>query len=118
METLFGYDYFAILYTFLLAASLVDESVSKVLRAKWLMALGGIAYCVYLVHLTVFGFASFLAKGPIVALIALALTILVAAVSWKLFEKPFVRLGHRASYSGNCELPTQEAPAMLSASAD
>jgi peptidoglycan/LPS O-acetylase OafA/YrhL len=108
LEMFLGFDCFALLYTLLLLASLVDEKLAKALQAKWLMGLGGIAYCVYLIQYPVFAITAYALRrhadsGLLAALIALPLTIAIAKISWKYFEKPFVHLGHRSSYSARRE---------------
>ena len=55
LTMLIGYDCIGLLYACILVLSLVDEGLVKVLQAKWLMALGAISYCVYLIHPLVFG---------------------------------------------------------------
>ena len=105
---LVGYDCLALLFSCVLVASLVDERLTRILQAKWLMSLGGIAYGVYLIHVLVFNRVFVLTKSHnplIVEILSLVLTILIAKISWKWFEKPFVRLGHRVSYSGKREAP-------------
>lgn len=103
LTMLVGYDCLALLYVCILVASLVDEGLAGVLRAKWLMGLGGIAYGVYLIHQLVFGAVFALLRGypnsgPISTVIALVLTIVLANISWEWFEKPFVRFGQRERY--------------------
>lgn len=104
----FVYDCLALLFSCVLVASLIDERLTRILRAKWLMSLGGIAYGVYLIHVLVFNRVFVLTKSHnplIVEVLSLVLTILIAKISWRWFEKPFVRLGHRVSYAGKCEVP-------------
>lgn len=82
------------------------DRLARALQAKWLMALGTIAYGLYLIHYPVFLLAVYamrtahVGSGLVVVIVALPLTVLIAEISWKWFEKPFVRLGHRAQYSG------------------
>jgi peptidoglycan/LPS O-acetylase OafA/YrhL len=108
-ELLVGLNAFPIYYALLLVASLADEGISRILRVRWLMRLGGIAYCAYLIHYPILGMmfrvlrVRTVASGLLAASLALTLTILVAMISWKWFERPFIRLGHRASYSGSRE---------------
>ena len=106
--TLIGYDCLALLFSCVLVASLVDEGLARILRAKWLMGLGGISYCVYLIHCLVFDRVRvFTGQYPhavvTTEIAALMLTILIAKISWSWFEKPFINLGHRANYSGKGE---------------
>ena len=98
-----GYDCLGLLYVCVLVASMAEERFARILRTKWLMGLGTIAYCVYLIHTLIFGLVFGLVKdhrnsGAIAAIGALFLTIVVAKMSWDWFEKPFVKLGHREGY--------------------
>ncbi len=100
---LIGYDCIGLLYACILALSLVDEWLARVLQAKWLMALGAISYCLYLIHPIVFEMVFAPLKdqhngGAIAASLALVLTIAIAKLSWEYFEKPLVGFGHRARY--------------------
>lgn len=100
---LIGYDCIGLLYACILALSLVDDGLAGVLQAKWLMALGAISYCVYLIHPIVFEMVFAPLKdqrngGAIAAILALVLTIVIAKSSWNYFEKPLVGFGHRERY--------------------
>jgi peptidoglycan/LPS O-acetylase OafA/YrhL len=103
---LVGYECFALLYVCILVLSLVDSRLSEVLQIKWLMSLGSVAYFVYLFHPTVFALVFMVLRrlpngGLITAIVAVAVTVVLARGSWEWFEKPLVKLGHRTSYS-NC----------------
>lgn len=103
LTMLIGYDCLGLLYTCVLVLSMVDEGLARALQTKWLMGLGIIAYCVYLIHPLVFGLILALLKdqpnaGAISAIIGLAMTIVVAKISWAWFEKPMVKYGHRKAY--------------------
>lgn len=103
---LIGFDCLAVLYSLVLIATLVDQAFAKILRTKWLIGLGGIAYSVYLLHVLIFGRVfAVTSHYPHVVIttevVALAVTIAIAKLSWKYFEKPFILLGHRAHYSGH-----------------
>jgi peptidoglycan/LPS O-acetylase OafA/YrhL len=103
LTMLLGYDCIGLLFAFVLALSLIDEGLASVLQAKWLMALGGISYCVYLFHLLFFGLAFLVFKGhpnggAISVVAGLVMTIVVAKMSWAWFEKPLIRYGHKESY--------------------
>jgi len=105
-----GYSVLGIFYTcfLLLVMSQSDGPVARVVRARWLRYLGGISYCVYVVHLAMDEFASEIllgtrpriydAKGIAVSVLALGITWAVAASSWKYFERPLIRRGHRYAY--------------------
>ncbi len=107
---LVGFDCLGLLFSAILVASLVDEGFARFLRVKWLMGLGTISYGVYVIHQLVFGIADLLLKDrtsswEITAILALALTIGIAKLSWEFFEKPLVEFGHRERY----EAPVPEA---------
>ena len=105
-----GLSCLAVFYSSILLAAVCRTSkvLQRVLCTSWLMRLGTVAYCTYLVHMVLIeaarGFlqnhfalspAGIWAIGGIVgALCAIG----VASLSWKWFEKPLVHWGHRFSY--------------------
>jgi len=105
-----GYTWLALFYAGLLLYSVVrpDSLVSRGLRFQWLGWLGGIAYGTYLLHQFIQGmlFGYFWGHEPritsgytfLTALVALTLTLVIARLSWRFFENPLIRLGHRSSY--------------------
>jgi peptidoglycan/LPS O-acetylase OafA/YrhL len=105
-----GYTLIALFFLcVLLYGLLIPESwLSRCLRWKWLRSLGIIAYGTYLFHDLVLGtfFALFRSSPPRIASLgdllltisALVVTILACSLSWRFFEKPLVRLGHRWGY--------------------
>jgi peptidoglycan/LPS O-acetylase OafA/YrhL len=100
---LVGFDCLGLFYTAVLILALVDDVVARILRTKWLISLGTISYCVYLIHQLVFAGTYLLLKGranswAITAIPALVFTILIARLSWEYFEKPLVGFGHREGY--------------------
>src|SRR6266853_2380263 len=107
----FGYTWLALFYVSVLLYSLTrpESRVSRALRFKWLGWLGGIAYGTYLLHQIIRGFLFryFWGHYPevtdaltfLTALAALALTLVAARLSWRYFESPLIRLGHRSSYT-------------------
>jgi len=88
------------LYALLYRGSLL----SYCLRWSWLRGLGAISYGAYLFHEFFLGMTY--GRTPWVrswhdfglSVIALVLTISFCRLSWVYFEKPLVRIGHRASY--------------------
>jgi peptidoglycan/LPS O-acetylase OafA/YrhL len=105
-----GYSWLAAFYACLLL-TVISQSNSKlasVMRWNWLRRLGTISYCLYLIHATIhyLGHEMLLgappeiydAKGIGVTLLTLAVSIGIAALSWRYFEKPLVHRGHRYSY--------------------
>jgi len=105
-----GLSWLALFYFGLLLMALVysDGWLGRILRTSWLKALGTISYGVYLLHIPVLGltFAIFRGKRPWaetpadrgLVLLALAATIAIASVSWTLFEKPLLKIGHSVKY--------------------
>ena len=77
---------------------------------RWgpLRALGIVSYTTYLLHLPVLRIVHFTARGDFpsvgdgtaqaVTILALALTLALAALSWRVFEGPILRRGHRVPY--------------------
>jgi peptidoglycan/LPS O-acetylase OafA/YrhL len=99
---LFGYSLLALLYVTVLVLAVTvreDELVGRLLRSRPLRSTGVLAYGLYLMHLPVVGLTS-LVVGPqsLVGAVALVATFLLAWLSWKYFEEPFVRRGHRHQY--------------------
>jgi peptidoglycan/LPS O-acetylase OafA/YrhL len=97
----------AVMYAALLmlAVFVPASPFGRMARWAWLRALGMIAYGTYLIHETVAGLVFGVARGhwPYVERLselwlnvaALAITIALAAASWRWFEKPIVRFGRR-----------------------
>jgi peptidoglycan/LPS O-acetylase OafA/YrhL len=104
--SVWGYSFVALFYGSLLCAVL--DRRPRVLRWGWLSGLGIIAYATYLFHQTLQGllYWKLFAINPILrvatvtaAVIALCLTLLLARISWKYFERPLISRGHRSGYS-------------------
>ena len=82
-----------------------QSAFGRMSRWGWLRRLGFIAYGTYLIHEGVLGFVFGLSLGRwprilagrdvLVNLPALAITICLAVVSWRWFEKPIVTFGRR-----------------------
>jgi peptidoglycan/LPS O-acetylase OafA/YrhL len=105
-----GFTWLALFYLVVLLYAITDSGswLSRSLRVWWLMWLGSIAYGAYLFHGLVFvACAIFIFdwRGPILRvqdlgapLLALVGTLVLCRVSWRYFEKPLVRMGHRTDY--------------------
>jgi len=105
-----GYSWLAFFYALLLVYALTRPSgaVSRVLRTGWLRWLGSIAYGVYLLHQSVQGFLFALIwnsapqitgfRTLFTSVLSVAVTLAIARLSWRFFEAPLVKLGHRSRY--------------------
>ena len=105
-----GYTWLAGLYLCFILYGLTQKQslVNKLLNVAWLRWLGIIAYGVYLFHLFILVFVSHpFWPNPLsirrfsdlwVAFPCLIVTLLFCRISWLYFEKPLVKVGHRASY--------------------
>lgn len=108
--TTFGLSWIALFYTCILLLVVSDSqgAVRNALCKQWLMGLGTLAYCIYLVHvpllhagrhlLAVAFDASATASWFLGGIAGIVATLIVAAVSWRYFEKPLLRMGHRYVY--------------------
>lgn len=105
-----GYTWLALFYVTLLVLALSQPAglVARCARMPWLRGLGTISYCVYLIHFSFNELAHEILlharpsisslQGLGVTLLAAALTLVVAKLSWRYYEKPLVRRGRRYSY--------------------
>lgn len=104
--TTFGYSWLALFYTGCLLIAVSASARSEVLCNSWLMNLGTVAYCSYLIHLPMIQASRRLLElrlSPEKAwlpggLLGVTVTLIIAALSWRYFEKPLLRRGHRYSY--------------------
>jgi peptidoglycan/LPS O-acetylase OafA/YrhL len=107
----FGYSWISLFYAFLLLMVVTSQTgpFAFVMRMPLLRRLGIISYCIYLIHLAINNFAHELVFGKsgtalnhlsdgIVTLAAFALTLGLAALSWKFLEKPVINWGHSFLY--------------------
>jgi peptidoglycan/LPS O-acetylase OafA/YrhL len=105
-----GYSWIALFYTLCLLIAVTETGglVHRVLTTRGLTQLGVLAYCTYLLHLPLmeasrrvlgirFAYAS---EGTqfLGGLIGIALTLVIAKISWAFFEKPLLRRGHAYKY--------------------
>lgn len=105
-----GYSWLSCFYVcaLLIAVSQPNNPLSRVLRFSALRWVGSIAYGSYLLHQAMNGICHGLIfdappsvadfSGFLVTLLAVTLTLLLANLSWRYFEKPFVEFGHHYSY--------------------
>jgi peptidoglycan/LPS O-acetylase OafA/YrhL len=98
---------FAMLLILVLTA-LENSWLLKVLGNRAFVEFGKLSYCIYLTHLFflaiahwilgIDGKAEFGIEWLTEIVIGLTITLAVAALSWKFFEKPLVDFGHRFKY--------------------
>jgi peptidoglycan/LPS O-acetylase OafA/YrhL len=105
-----GYTWIALFFACLLVVTLTQQGswIARVMRTPMLRWLGTISYCVYILHyafnllmhrLILHGSPEiFDAQGVLVSVLALTLTIAVASLSWRYFERPLIERGHKYSY--------------------
>ncbi len=106
----YGRTLIGVFFVLLMIVLLIDRGsfLAGIFRIGALKELGKISYCVYIihegVHWTVFKivrhdiprFDSWPSIG--ITILALAVTIVIAEISWHFFEHPLIRRGHRYSY--------------------
>jgi len=108
--TTWGFSWLAVYYTCILLLAVLPGRgiVQGILTNKTLMWLGTVAYCSYLIHVAMmnalrhplkvhFGdypVAAWLTGG----ILGMLLTLSIAALSYKYFEKPLLRRGHQYTY--------------------
>jgi peptidoglycan/LPS O-acetylase OafA/YrhL len=106
---IWGYSWLALFYTgSLLIAVTSPRNARGLLCSSWLTNMGTIAYCSYLIHFPLIYAgrrlaAAYVHGSPnlswlVGGLIGIGATLSLAAISWKLFEKPLLRRGHLYSY--------------------
>ena len=105
-----GYSVLAFFYVSLLLLVLFQANsfVARCMRISLLRRLGGISYCVYIIHLTIneLGHRFLMHQEPdlshwqgiLITCAALVLSLAIASVSLKFFEQPLIRRGHRFMY--------------------
>jgi peptidoglycan/LPS O-acetylase OafA/YrhL len=108
--TTWGYSWVALFYTccLLITVSSTRGVLHSALCKPWLMRLGTLAYCTYLVHYPLIQTGRrlvyvLLPSHPEFAyvagaLVAVGITLVLATLSWKYFEKPLLRRGHKYQY--------------------
>jgi peptidoglycan/LPS O-acetylase OafA/YrhL len=103
-----GYTSFAVLYVSLLLIVLIRKQsfLARLARLRTLRYLGGVSYFVYLFHQSVSsGLRALLANAETtsaahlwISVLAFAVLLALAQLSWTWFEKPLIDRGHRYRY--------------------
>jgi peptidoglycan/LPS O-acetylase OafA/YrhL len=108
--TVWGYTCLDTFFAGLLMLALVAPGGiwATVCRWHFLIELGGISYCVYIIHTSVNEFVHFAFSSPLegistfrslaATLVAAGLIWLIAKISWRFVEHPMIRRGHRYKY--------------------
>lgn len=108
--TTWGFSWLAAFYTCILLLAILPQGgiVPRILRNRPLMHLGTLAYCGYLVHVAFMNALRHPLKAhfpeyPVAAwliggVLGMALTLVVAELSFHYFERPLLRRGHRYHY--------------------
>ena len=118
-----GYTFLAIAFTGLLGLALTSDGridlLGRVLSSGWLRYIGKVSYGIYLLHYPIFVlWARFLrtetfcqtdvARNLLAFAGQMALAIVVAAISWRLFEQPILRLKERFPSGSRMHWPEAE----------
>jgi peptidoglycan/LPS O-acetylase OafA/YrhL len=115
-----GYTWVSFFYVTLLVFVLThaESFVGAFFRIKALRWLGIRAYGNYLIHHVILGFVFALIWGQLPqingfymalgSLVCLAMTLLIANLSWRFFETPIIRLGHGMNY----QIQERQVPAI------
>lgn len=105
-----GFSTIAMFYATLLLAALCISNgpIAAVARWSWLRQIGAVSYCMYLIHLVVdVGCHAVILhappkisslRGAAVTLCAAFLTFVIAKISWTIFERPLLQIGHKFRY--------------------
>jgi peptidoglycan/LPS O-acetylase OafA/YrhL len=118
VEQTIGYTWLATFYAVCVLSVLMRPAdiLAKCMRTSWLRNIGGISYCIYVVHSAVLLVCHGVllrqlprvttVSGAAVTLLAAALTYLCARLSWRFFERPLLERGRRFRY----DVPREARP--------
>jgi peptidoglycan/LPS O-acetylase OafA/YrhL len=108
--TVWGYSCLDASFSGLLVLALITPGGiwAGICRSPFLIEIGGISYCMYIIHTAVNSICHFAFSSPLngistlrslaATVVAAGLTWLVAKLSWRYLESPMIRLGHRYKY--------------------
>jgi peptidoglycan/LPS O-acetylase OafA/YrhL len=106
-----GYSVLAFFYLSLLLLVLSQKNsvAARFMRSSVLTWIGGISYCLYIIHMTIneLGHRFLMHREPdlshwqgvLITCLAFVLSLTIAALSWKVFESVLIRRGHRFTYN-------------------
>jgi peptidoglycan/LPS O-acetylase OafA/YrhL len=110
MTATLGRTLIGFFFAFLMIISLTDKDgvFAKIFRWRPLRELGKVSYCVYIIHRAVnWGLHRIVLHGDPrfndwpaigVTLLSFVVTMILAELSWRFFESPLIRRGHRYTY--------------------
>jgi peptidoglycan/LPS O-acetylase OafA/YrhL len=105
-----GLSLFGAIFVSLLIVCLRDREgmLAQIFRLRILRELGRVSYCVYIIHVAVNWAVHKYVRGDLprfdsprsiaATLLALGVTLLIAELSWRLFEHPLIHRGHQYKY--------------------
>jgi peptidoglycan/LPS O-acetylase OafA/YrhL len=105
-----GYTWLALFFAVLLLLVLSRRTslLSALMRLGFLRDIGGVSYCIYIIHTAVFLFCHQIllhalpvvtdGKAAAVTFLAAFTTYTIAKLSWRFFEQPLLRRGHSFQY--------------------
>ena len=117
-EAAYQYSWIGAMYAVMMTLALVkhDGIVARVARWSFLRSWGRISYCVYLIHSGILWACHQILlhslpritdwQGAVTTVLALAITVGIAQISWKYFEKPLIDRGHAARFIDPEALPS------------
>jgi peptidoglycan/LPS O-acetylase OafA/YrhL len=110
LTQMFGYTWLSLFFAIWMLLALLRPAspVAAVLRMGFLRDIGGVSYCIYVVHPAVFLFCHRILLHSLpavtdesagaVSIFAALITYAVAKLSWKFVEEPLVSRGHAYKY--------------------
>ena len=117
-EAAYQYSWVAAMYAVMTTLALTkhDGLVARAARWAFLRAWGRISYCVYLTHTGILWACHRILlhslrrisdwRGAATTALALAITLGIAQISWKYFEKPLIERGHAMRFVASEALPS------------
>jgi peptidoglycan/LPS O-acetylase OafA/YrhL len=105
-----GYTWLALFFVVLLLLVLSGRAflLSALMRLGFLRDIGGVSYCIYIIHTAIFLFCHRIllhalpavtdGRAAAVTLLAAFTTYAIAKLSWKYFEQPLLKRGHAFRY--------------------